>query len=170
MLAGAGAGVSAPKQEDGDCPLLSPGSLRTNMFTASGVAALALDSAFSPVRLSESHDSGGVSVAGSGVGGGDVEVTAKRMATSDLMAMLRPTDRHKIAELDAGFVLRSELAGAVVAGMRGREIDARMSSAAEPGAAEAKPITDMLSTLHCAEHLTGSGNVQKVFSLCTSVR
>ena len=172
MLAGGAGAASALKEDDGECPLLNPGSVRTNMFTASGNAALALDSAFTPVRLSESHECGGVSVAGSGVGGGDAEVNAKRMATSDLAAVLKPTNRHIVAELDAGFLLGSELAGIVGSGMHGRESDSRMRSTAgsASGTAGPTPITSMLSSLHCADSIAGGSKVHKVFSVCTSVR
>ena len=73
------------------------------------MAGLAVDSAFGAASLREEHNAGGVSVAGSGLGGDGNEINAKRMSRGDLCSVLKPSHRHKILELEAGFMKASRL-------------------------------------------------------------
>ncbi|GMI31838.1 hypothetical protein TeGR_g9543 [Tetraparma gracilis] len=103
--------LPAPNPRPSPCSFLSP-EPASSLFASAAAAALALDSALSPTMLKDAHECGGVAVAGSGVASG-TEVFAKRVPAQDYAAVLRPTQGHRVLELDAKFMGQGQLRDAV---------------------------------------------------------
>ena len=95
------------KPSVGGYSFLSPVA-HSNLFNATGVAALALDSVATPFMLKERHDCGGVAVAGSGIASG-TEMYADRMGINDLCGVMKPRGDYKWCEVSAGFVTEREV-------------------------------------------------------------
>lgn len=91
-----------------------------SFFSSTGMAALALDSAFTPTRVkSNAPQLGGVSVAGQGLASNGSEMTAPAIAVHDFFNVLKPTNRHKVWEMDCGFATAGTVSSVLGGGGEG---------------------------------------------------
>ncbi|GMH60208.1 hypothetical protein TL16_g02998 [Triparma laevis f. inornata] len=96
---------SSQSQNVGEINCVSkPRLIKTNIFTAGAVAGLVIDSAFSSTNLKTNHAGGGVTVAGAGISGDGGEINATRMGKSEMGNVVKPSYRHKIVELEGGWI------------------------------------------------------------------
>lgn len=96
---------SSQTQNVGEINCVSkPRLIKTNIFTAGAVAGLVIDSAFSSTNLKTNHTGGGVTVAGAGISGDGGEINATRMGKSEMGNVVKPSYRHKIVELEGGWI------------------------------------------------------------------
>jgi hypothetical protein len=156
--------LSATGTEGGN--FVSP-NCQGNLFNSSAMAALAIESVFTPVSLKPVHTSGGVAVAGQGISSGS-EMFAPSMAAHDLMQVLKPSASHKIAQVDGCFMNVGEIKQVVGWGHKERmEEDMRMFGGVS--ADKSKSVLSSMRNLSVgSERIDNVGDEFKVFATSTT--